>query len=60
VVQPTVFKIYGEYEGVMIKTSNRIYTAHSTLYLYNWFEEIDKEKFIKGFDEFVNYIKRIR
>ena len=26
VVQPTVFKIYGEYEGVMIKTSDRIYT----------------------------------
>jgi hypothetical protein len=34
--------------------------AHATLYLYNWFEEIDKDNFVKGFDEYVNYIKRIR
>ena len=34
--------------------------AHGTLYLYNWFEEIDKELFTKQLDEFTAYIKRIR
>jgi len=34
--------------------------AHATLYLYNWFEEIDKVELKNQMEEFTNYIKRIR